>query len=93
MLSTNQYFDGKVVSIGFQGEALPATVGVIAEGSYDFDTSKKEVMTVISGELAVKLPGESSFSTFTAGQSFIVAANETFSVQATSDVAYLCTYE
>lgn len=28
MLKTNQYFDGDVVSIAFQTETLPATVGV-----------------------------------------------------------------
>lgn len=93
MLTTNSYFDGNVVSIAFEGESLPATVGVISPGEYSFDTAKKEVMTVVSGELLVKLPEVDSFSSFKSGQSFTVEAGKVFDVQAKQDVAYLCTYE
>jgi len=34
MLDVNEYFDGKVKSIGFQTETLRATVGVMAPGNY-----------------------------------------------------------
>jgi hypothetical protein len=93
MFKVNQYFDGKVVSVGFKGEALPATVGVMAPGDYEFDTSKKETMTVVSGEMTVKLPGEEAWNTYKAGDSFIVSANAIFHLKIASDVAYLCTYE
>lgn len=92
MFSINKYFDEKVVSIAFQGEELPATVGVISAGEYCFDTSKHETMTVVSGSMDVKLPGSDSWQTFTASQSFEVAAGTEFHVKAASDVAYLCTY-
>ena len=45
MLETNEYFEGKVKSIGFQTNTLPATVGVMEVGEYEFDTSKKETVT------------------------------------------------
>ncbi|WP_461517081.1 pyrimidine/purine nucleoside phosphorylase [Porticoccus sp.] len=93
MFKVNKYFDGTVVSIGFQTETLPATVGVMAPGEYEFGTSKKEVMTVISGALTVKLPGSNDWQTFIAGKSFEVAANETFQLKVAVDTAYLCTYE
>lgn len=93
MFSVNEYFDGNVKSIAFQGEALPATVGVMAPGEYEFSTSQKEVMTVISGELTVMLPGETEWRTFAAGAPFEVAANQTFQLQVARDTAYLCTYE
>ncbi len=35
MLDVNEYFDGKVKSIGFQTETLRATVGVMAPGNYE----------------------------------------------------------
>lgn len=92
MFKTNQYFDGKVVSIGFQGEQLPATVGVMAPGEYEFGTSQREVMTVISGALTVKLPGSAEWNTYRAGDHFEVAANEKFQLQVKQDTAYLCTY-
>jgi uncharacterized protein YaiE (UPF0345 family) len=93
MLKVNEYFDGKVKSISFQGESLPATVGVMAAGEYEFNTAQKETVTVVSGALTVKLPDNQEWQTFTSGQSFIVAANQSFQLQVAGDTAYLCTYE
>jgi uncharacterized protein YaiE (UPF0345 family) len=93
MFKINQYFDGKVASIAFQTATLPATVGVMAVGEYQFDTSKKETITVISGALTVKLPGKDNWQTFAAGEQFIVAANQVFDLQIAQETAYLCTYE
>ena len=56
MLTINKYFQDKVVSVAFQGRELPTTMGVISPGEYQFDTSKDETMTVVSGEMQVKLP-------------------------------------
>ncbi len=72
MLNVNEYFDGKVKSISFQSTTLPATVGVMKAGNYTFGTSQKEYMTVVSGELIVKLPGSESFESFKEGATFIV---------------------
>lgn len=93
MFKINQYFDGQVASIAFQGQALPATIGVMAPGEYEFGTSQKEVMTVISGALTVLLPDTQDWLAVEAGQSFTVAANVRFRVKAAGDTAYLCTYE
>lgn len=92
MFGVNQYFDGKVVSIAFQGDMLPSTVGVMAAGEYEFTTSQHEVMTVLSGALTVKLPGQSTWQTFTAGQAFEIPAANRFQLQVSADTAYLCTY-
>ena len=47
MFKSNEYFDGKVKSIAFQGKDKPATVGVMAAGEYVFNTAEKEKMTII----------------------------------------------
>lgn len=93
MLEVNEYFDGKVKSIALQTKDLPATVGVMAAGEYTFGTSQKEYMTVVSGELKVKLPGADSFESFIDGQTFIVEANQSFDLKVDIDTAYLCKYE
>ncbi|AUM14197.1 pyrimidine/purine nucleoside phosphorylase [Ketobacter alkanivorans] len=93
MFKTNEYFDGKVKSIAFQGERLPATVGVMAPGDYEFSTSQKETMTVVSGVLTVQLPGESEWTAYRSSDSFIVEANTSFKLKVEQDTAYLCTYE
>ena len=92
MFKVNQYFDGNVASIAFAGEKLPATVGVMAPGNYEFGTSQHEVMTVISGALTVLLPNSHGWQTFSRGQHFEVAANCKFQLQVATDTAYLCTY-
>lgn len=93
MFDVNEYFDGKVKSIAFDGEKLPTTVGVMSPGEYDFGTRQKENMSVISGELVVKLPGEKTFKSYLAGDSFVVEANTTFQLKVSINTAYLCTYE
>ena len=93
MFNINQYFDGKVASIAFQTATLPATVGVMAVGEFEFGTTQKETMTVVSGALTVKLPGSIDWTTYNAGDQFIVAANESFQLKVAVETAYLCTYE
>ena len=92
MLETNEYFDGKVKSIAFKTASLPATVGVMAAGEYTFGTGIKETMTVISGMLTVKLPGNDSWQDFNSGESFVVEANQSFDLKVAIETAYLCTY-
>ena len=93
MLKTNQYFDGKVASIGLQTENLPATVGVMDIGEYSFDTNQHEIMTVINGKLTVKLPDSNDWTEYTNRHSFEVAANSTFELKVPVQTAYFCTYE
>jgi purine/pyrimidine-nucleoside phosphorylase len=92
MLKTNSYFEGRVMSIAFQSETLPATVGVMEPGEYEFPTGARETVTVISGALIVKLPDTDAWQTFTQGEIFEVAANVRFQVRVGTDSAYLCTY-
>ena len=93
MLDVNEYFDGKVKSIAFNAGSLASTVGVMSAGNYTFGTDQKETMTVVSGELIVKLPGAEDFVSFKDGESFIVQANQSFDLKIPVETAYLCTYE
>ncbi len=93
MFKINQYFEGQVASIAFQTATLPATVGVMAPGEYEFGTSQLETMTVVSGALTVKLPGVDDWQTFNAGDVFKVQADSKFQLKVAVDTAYLCTYE
>jgi len=93
MFKVNEYFDGQVASIKFQTSTLSATVGVMGIGEYEFGTSQKEVMTIVSGMLTVKLPGLDEWSDYAQGEFFIVEANQKFQVKAVVETAYFCTYE
>ncbi len=93
MLKVNEYFNGNVMSIALQTETLPATVGVMEPGDYEFGTSQKEVMTIVSGKMEVLLPGSEEWQTFTNGESFEIEANVKFKVRLSGQTAYFCTYE
>ncbi|MBC7171494.1 MAG: pyrimidine/purine nucleoside phosphorylase [Polyangiaceae bacterium] len=92
MLKHSTYFDGNVQSLGFERNGARATVGVIAPGSYRFDTGAAERMTVISGELEVKQAGDSAWKPYPAGTAFEVPAKSAFDVRATGATAYLCEF-
>ena len=91
MIQVNEYFDGKVKSLGAHNLDGKATVGVIAPGQYEFGTGSVEIMTVVWGELKAQLPGGEWFS-YKKGESFRVEKGVTFKVEATDTMAYLCQY-
>lgn len=93
MFKTNDYFDGKVKSIALDSAEGKATVGVMAAGEYEFGTSTVEVMTVISGKLAIQLPGETEWKVYKKFESFVVAKDVKFKVKANEDTPYLCLYK
>lgn len=92
MFKVNQYFDGQVTSIAFNGDQLPATVGVMAAGDYQFSTSADEVLTILSGALQVLLPDQPDWQQYQAGSVFSVPAHSSFQLKVSRDTAYLCTY-
>ena len=93
MFDTNEYFDGKVKSLAFTAGDDKATIGVMAAGDYEFGTNCIEHMTLISGEMSVKLPDENDWRDIAINETFIVAADTSFLVKITCDTAYLCLYK
>jgi uncharacterized protein YaiE (UPF0345 family) len=92
MLKHSTYFEGKVQSVGFERNGRRATVGVVDVGEFHFGTDAAERMTVVSGELWARLPGETAFRAFPAGTVFEVPAKSGFDVKAALPAAYLCEY-
>ncbi|NVK72124.1 MAG: pyrimidine/purine nucleoside phosphorylase [Oceanospirillaceae bacterium] len=92
-LTVNSYFNDQVKSIALNNAEGVSTVGVMAVGEYEFGTSQREYMTVVSGALTVKLPTEEDWKTFNKGETFIVEANQKFQVKVSETTAYLCRYE
>ena len=92
MLKHNSYFEGKVQSVGFARNGQSQTVGVIDVGEFHFDTNGAERMTVVSGELSVRLAGGSDWRVYPAGTAFEVAAKSGFDVRALGPAAYLCEF-
>ncbi len=90
----NVFFDGKCVSHSvFFPDGTRKTVGVVMPGSQlTFNVGTPELMEITSGECQVKIAGEDSFKTYTAGTSFRIAANSSFEIHAKDEVNYVCSF-
>lgn len=92
MFKTNEYFEGKVKSLAYENESEKYTIGVMADGAYEFGTGSNEEMTIVNGNLEALLPEKSEWESFPAGSTFHVAANVKFKVKAIGTTSYLCRY-
>ncbi|HEY3275255.1 MAG TPA: pyrimidine/purine nucleoside phosphorylase [Syntrophorhabdaceae bacterium] len=92
MIKHNEYFEGKVQSLGMDTEAGYATVGIMEPGKYTFSTSSEEHMTVVEGSMRVRLPGK-DWQVFGPEETFIVPKDTSFDLEVEADVAYLCFYK
>jgi len=92
-LVSNTYFEGRVTSrnIKFSDGSLK-TLGVMLQGEYEFNTAKKEIMEITSGEIQVLLLESSVWQTFTENTSFEVPANSSFKVKVMKITNYCCSY-
>ena len=93
MISVNEYFDKKVISLGYSTSSGKSTVGVMEEGEYEFGTTLHETVIVIEGELIAQLPTETEWKSYKAGSSFEVEANVSFKVKSVGQSSYLCRYK
>ena len=93
MIKVNEYYDGKVKSLGFENAEGVTTIGVMDPGEFEFGTATDEYMTLTSGELSVMLPGETRWKTYTAFDTFFVGKDQKFKVKANEPAAYKCIYK
>lgn len=93
---SNVYFGGKCISHTVQFEdGTKKTLGVILPTTEPlvFETHVTERMEIISGECHVTIADSTESELFRAGQSFYVAGNSQFKIEATEVVDYVCHLE
>ena len=92
-INSNTYFEGRVISRNIKFlDGTIKTLGVMLEGEYEFNTSKKEIMEITSGEIHVYLPNSKDWKIFLDNSSFEVPANSSFKVKVKKITNYCCTY-
>ncbi len=92
VVEVNEYFEGKVKSFTLLAGEGKKTVGAMQPGEYEFDTSSKETITVVTGELSVYFAEYDEWEEFGVGSSFDIPADSKFKVKVEQDSAYLCEY-
>ena len=89
----NVYFEGKVTSRTiFLSNGEKQTLGIMMPGEYTFDTQEAEIMEMMSGELEIRLPGETEFKKLNTPESFNVPANSEFDLKIKTVTDYCCSY-
>ncbi|MBV13419.1 MAG: hypothetical protein CMC52_04945 [Flavobacteriaceae bacterium] len=89
----NIYFDGKVSSRSITlSDGSKKTLGIMMPGEYEFGTSEKEIMEILSGEVKILLPGETKWKNINSGMSFEVPENSKFKLEVLSLMDYCCSY-
>jgi len=91
--NANVYFDGGVTSrtIKFSNGEVK-TLGIMLPGQYTFNTGKKEIMEIQSGDVDVLQSGETEWKNYKAGSSFDVQANSSFQIKANAVTDYCCSF-
>jgi len=89
----NIYFDGKVTSRRVEfADGSVKTLGIMMPGDYEIGTDDNELMEIQAGKMDVLLPGEDSWQTFTAGDSFEVSKDSSFKLKVKEVTDYCCSY-
>ena len=89
----NVYFGGNVSSrtIKFADGSMK-TLGFMLPGEYSFNTTDKEIMEIIDGDLEVLLPNSAQWQKIKGGESFDVPANAKFTVKIIAPTDYCCSF-
>ena len=91
--AANVYFDGQVTSRSVEfADGTTKTLGIMLPGDYEFGTSQKEIMEILSGDLEVFLPNASEWQTFKGGDTFEVPASAKIKLKILSVTDYCCSY-
>ena len=89
----NIYFEGKVISRNiFLKDGSRKTLGVMLVGEYEFNTSSRELMEIITGKLNLKLKDDYEWKLISNGMDFNIPKNSSFKLEVLELVNYTCSY-
>jgi uncharacterized protein YaiE (UPF0345 family) len=89
----NIFFNGGVASrTVLFADGSKKTLGIMQPGNYEFNTSEKEIMEILAGDLDVLLPGAKGWKAVKGGESFEVPAGAKFSLKVKTLTDYCCSF-
>jgi uncharacterized protein YaiE (UPF0345 family) len=91
MINVNEYFQGRIKSLGFELKATPYTAGVLLPGNYTIDTEKEEHITATVGEFEVRPPG-CDWKTVRTGETIMIPSKSSFDIKVIEPASYICRY-
>ena len=91
MINVNEYFEGRIKSLGFELKGTPYTAGVVLPGEYTIDTEKEEHITVTMGEFEFRPPG-SDWKILGIDDTIVITSKTSFELKLKEPASYICMY-
>src|SRR5438270_8289540 len=83
----NVYFEGKVVSHSLLfPDGTKKTLGLIYTGKFHFGTDLAERMEIVAGQCSVQIDGQTTITTYSAGQVFEIPAKSGFNIEVSQGI-------
>ncbi len=92
MIKVNDYFAGKVKSLGAESRGGRFTAGVIEPGEYVFPASSEEHIMVTYGECQIKVDGK-GWQTIKQGEKVVARTNTEIVFKVEDTMSYICIYK
>ncbi len=92
MIKNNEYFGGKVKSLGFDLDGTQYTTGVFLPGEFSVDTESEEHVTVTAGKFKIRL-SEEDWKEADTGKTVVIPATSNFQARVEKPMAYICEYK
>jgi uncharacterized protein YaiE (UPF0345 family) len=92
MINVNEYFEGRIKSLGFELKGTPYTAGVILPGEYTIETEREEHITATVGEFEIRPPGH-DWRMLGMGDTIVIPSNTSFELRLKEPASYICMYK
>ena len=93
MYELRKYHGDRVMSLTYDDDDRSFSVGILAPGEYEFGSIRKEIFTVTSGEISVKVDADEDWMSFGANETFNVPEYKNFSLKVENVSSYICHYD
>ncbi len=91
MIKLNEYFEGKVKSLGAESREGRFTAGIMLPGEYVFNTDQEEHITITVGALNLRIPGK-EWKKVSVRENIVVPAGISFELRIDETTSYVCFY-
>ncbi len=93
MFKLRKYHSDRVMSLTYEGDNQSFSVGILADGEFEFGAIVNEEYRVTSGKIGFWEEGMDGWQEFGEGETFTAHAHKNFKLKANAVSSYICYYK
>jgi uncharacterized protein YaiE (UPF0345 family) len=93
MFKIRKYHEKKVMSLTYDGDKKPFSVGILAIGEFSFGALINETYRVTSGEISFWTDESNTWNVFKEGEEFTAHKGHDYKLKAEQVSSYICFYD